>query len=496
MKATITAVICLVLFTLCACAGQTRITATPSPTSIPAPTPTTPPTPTGASLPGPVLTTVPSGANPDATGDIDLALQVQSPQVIAGAENTYTLTLRNLGPTLRTDLLNVQARLSTRRAEISTGLLQILGDYVERLSQVRATLFLLTTQALIFVLYTLTMLTSFMLERSQAELATLAGRGASAWQITRVFGLEYLALAAPAALLLGPGLAQGALRLWAGASLPSESWLLSGIAASLSWLALVLPIFPAARGNILAWQQARARPARTSAAQEHYLDLFLLLFGGLLYWQLRESGSFVTQLRGGEQLTDPLLLLGPSLLLVAVAMVFLRLFPWLLRLCAWALQRLRGLMLPLGLQRLARDPLKPSRVVLLISLTTGLILFTHTFGNSLSHSQEQTARYLAGADFASPWRQPTRQSSNWALFPACWPPRRFSVALCRPGGARRCSCWPSIRPRSPRRPATLPLAATRFRPSWRPCSRKLWPTCCPPSFHPRPCRRTGTWETR
>jgi putative ABC transport system permease protein len=50
------------------------------------------------------------------------------------------------------------------------------------------------------------------------------------------------------------------------------------------------------------------------------------------------------------------------------------------------------------LHRLARDPLKPSRVVLLISLTAGLILFTHTFGASLAHSQEQTARYRAGAD--------------------------------------------------------------------------------------------------
>lgn len=315
---------------------------------------------------------------------------------------------------LHSDLINIQTQFAARSATTSTGLVRILADYLAQLSRVRMTLFLLTAQAFIFVLYTLTMLTSFILDRSQVELATLSGRGASAWQITRVFALENLILALPAALLLGPGLAQGAMRLWAKSSsemalgaLPRESWLLSGIATGLGWLALVLPVYPAARRDILEWQQVRARPSRLSVAQKLYLDLFLLVFGGLLYWQLNESGSFVMRRLGETQVADPLLLMGPSLLLIAIAMVFLRLFPFLLRLLAWIFQYLRGLMLPLGLHRLARDPLKPSHVVLLISLTTGLILFTSTFGDSLSHSQEEMAHYLAGADLRISLDRPT-----------------------------------------------------------------------------------------
>ena len=314
------------------------------------------------------------------------------------------ITTRN-AQALRLDIINLQTQLGVERAEISTGLVHILADYAEQLSQVRTTLLLLTAQAFVFVLYTLTMLTSFMLERSQIELATLSGRGASAWQVVWVFALENLVLALPAALLLGPGLAQGAMHLWAGvagetvpAALPSESWLFSGVAAGLGWLALVLPVYPAARRSVLDWQKLRARPTRLGMAQKLYLDLFLLVFGGLLYWQLNESGSFVTRELGDAQLADPLLLMGPSLFLIAVAMLFLRIFPFLLRLTAWASQRARGLVLPLGLYRLARDPLKSSRVVLLISLTTGLILFTNAFGDSLSHSQDEMAHYMAGAD--------------------------------------------------------------------------------------------------
>mgnify|MGYP001123977187 CR=1 FL=1 len=296
---------------------------------------------------------------------------------------------------LYSDLINFQTQSATEGAKISTGLVRILADYLARLSRVRMALFLLTVQTLIFVLYTLTMFTSFMVDRSQVELATLSGRGASAWQITRVFALENLILALPAALLLGPGLAQGAIHLWAestGESVPStlprEAWLLSGVAAGLGWLALVLPVFLAARRNVPGWQPMRARPPQQSVVQKRYLDLYLLAFGGLLYWQLNQAGSFVMRRLGNTQLADPLLLIGPSLLLIAIAMIFLRILPFLLRLVAWFSQHLRGLVLPLGLFRLVRDPLQPSRVVLLVSLTAGLMLFNRTFGDSLAYSQE------------------------------------------------------------------------------------------------------------
>ncbi|MDY6877050.1 MAG: FtsX-like permease family protein [Chloroflexota bacterium] len=297
--------------------------------------------------------------------------------------------------TLHSDLINFQTQSATKRATTSTGLVRILADYLTRMSRVRMTFFLLTAQTIIFVLYTLTLFTSVVVDRSQVELATLSGRGASPWQITRVFALENLILVLPAAMLLGPGLAQGAIRLWGQSSgeivplaLPREAWLLSGVTAGFGWLALVLPVFLTARRNTLGWQHIHARPSQLSAAQKHYLDLYLLAFGGLLYWQLNQSGSFVMRRLGNTQLADPLLLIGPSLLLIAIAMVSLRILPFLLRLVAWFFSRLRGLVLPLGLSRLARDPLQPSHVVLLVSLTAGLMLFTHTFGDSLAYSQD------------------------------------------------------------------------------------------------------------
>ncbi len=294
---------------------------------------------------------------------------------------------------LHSGLINFQTQSATKRATLATGLVQILADYLARLSRARMIFILLTAQTLIFVLYTLTMFTSVIVDRSKAELATLSGQGASVWQITRVFALESLLLALPAALLLGPGLALVVIRLWGKSTgvampsrLPGEAWLLSGVAVGLGWLSLVWPVFLAARRGRVGWELARARPAQQSLAQKRYLDLYLLAFGGLLFWQLNQSGSIVMRGLKNTQLADPLLLIGPSLLLIGIAMIFLRALPYLLRLVAWSFRHLRGLALHLGLSRLARDPLQPSRVVLLVSLTAGLVLFTRIFGDSLASS--------------------------------------------------------------------------------------------------------------
>jgi hypothetical protein len=315
-----------------------------------------------------------------------------------------TLNTRRLSPAtaeaLYTDLLNFRAQAATQGATASSGLLQILPDSLARLSRLRVALWLLTAQTLAVVLVALTMFTSFVVDRARAEVATLSARGANTWQITRVFALENLILALPAVLLLGPGLAQVILLLWSQSSgqplpnrLSGEPWLLSALAAAVGWLALVVPIFWTARRRSHEPQPAGARPPQQSALHKRYVDLYLLAFGGLLVWQLNRSGSFLARAVAGSRLgnvplADPLLLLGPFVLLIAAALVFLRIVPFLLRLVARLFRHQRGLVLPLGLLRPARDPLQPGRVLLLVSLTAGLALFARILGDSLAHNQQ------------------------------------------------------------------------------------------------------------
>jgi hypothetical protein len=299
----------------------------------------------------------------------------------------------------------LEALMEPHDLAISTRLPEMLAQYQQQLATARMPLFLLAAQAFVFALYTLAMLASFSLERSQGEVVTLIGRGAGKLETTLIFAVEYVALMVPAAVLFGPLLARGAVNLWlatqgvtASWAIPAESRLLALLAGGLGWLALVVPVHLSTSLDLLEWQRQTARPARGAVWQRLYLDLILLILGAVIYWQLTESGTLLTRGARNGWLADPILMLGPSLMLIAVALVFLRVFPYVLRLAAWGTQGARGLVLPLGLARMARAPRGPSRVILLISLAVGLIFFANAFSNSLAMRQLQMAHYLAGAD--------------------------------------------------------------------------------------------------
>jgi hypothetical protein len=307
---------------------------------------------------------------------------------------------------------NAQAGFATYGVELTTGIPLLLDTYRSDVQIARITLLLLTAQALIFVFYTLGMVTSFMLDRSRTEIAALTSRGSRRRQVMTVLTMEGFVLAIPGAALLGPPLIAFAAARWSewtGAriapELGTDAWLLAGVAALIGWISFVIPGLAMTGRGMVAHQQERARPARKSVWQRHNLDLFLLVLSGLAYWQLSQSGSFVLVRLGETALADPLLLLGPSLLLIAVALTFLRVFPVILQAIYRSVNRGRGLILPIGLARLAREPVASSRVVLLISLAAGLTVFSISFRDSLDARQAEIAQYLAGADLrvATTW---------------------------------------------------------------------------------------------
>lgn len=316
-------------------------------------------------------------------------------------------------------LINMKTRLAASGLSLDSILPDLLQRYRGDLERVRVVIFLLSAQSFAFVLYSLAVLAGYANRLSESEIFTLGGRGASSWTIVLTFAVERVFLLA-GALLLGPLLASAFLRLWSAstgeaipAGLPLESYLLALLGAGLGWLALVLPVIPAARRSWQEFQRLKARPAQQTAWQRRFLDIFLLILGGLAYWQLGTSGGFLlASLRGvdGSGQIDPLLLIGPTLLLIALSLLFLRIFPYLLRFFAWLAQRTRGLVLKLGLARLARDPVQPSQMLLLITMAVGLTLFAVGFGESIEKAQQEVALYLSGADLrVLQWRDTVEQ---------------------------------------------------------------------------------------
>lgn len=309
-----------------------------------------------------------------------------------------TLDIKHIRPerveSLQSNLINLQAQSSTSDIMLDTGMIKILADYRARLSPVRMVFFLLILQTLIVVVFILTMFSSSRIERSRVELETLSARGISFWQITCLFALRDLSFSILSSLIFGPILAQTLIYVWSIRAgeivpfvLPGEAWLLSGLVGGTAWVVLVVPILLATRHGRSILQLTGFCLPQQSFIYQHYLDLYFFALGGLLFWQLNQSGSFLMQKLEDIQSADPLLLVGPSLLMVASIMVVIRSLPILVWPAARISEHLQGLVLQLGLYRLARDPLQSGRMFLLVSLTTGLVVFNRLSGDIFASSK-------------------------------------------------------------------------------------------------------------
>ncbi|MEE9277763.1 MAG: FtsX-like permease family protein, partial [Dehalococcoidia bacterium] len=285
-----------------------------------------------------------------------------------------------------------------------------LDDFSEKQFFSRVPLLVLTLQVVGIILYYLVMVATMLVDRQSGEIALLKSRGAGVRHIVTVYAVEGLALAG-IAIIVGPLLALGVISLlgvtppftdlsgggFLSVRLSGEAYIWAGVGAALSAVALVWPAYRASRYSIVRYKQAVSRPPDRSVFQRYYLDIVVVVAGAILFFQLQESNSVVTEDLFGGLEQDPLLLVAPAVFIIAVAVVFLRVFPLLLGLVSWLTDRFAGIAVQLGLWHLMRAPLQHARLVFLFVLATSIAMFSATFGSTLDRSFDDRANYEAGA---------------------------------------------------------------------------------------------------
>ena len=303
----------------------------------------------------------------------------------------------------------MSATLSTYRQ--STALDNALREYDRRLFFSKLPMFVVLILIAIVILYYVVTLASLTVEERRAEVALLRSRGANSSQIMTVFVLEGATIAGVAAGL-GPILAALSISflgytpafsdLTGGDRLVTTisplAYAMSGIGGALSFAALIVPAVQASRISVTQQRQQAARPTSQPAFQRYYLDVVLLLVSLFLFRQLTEQGSVVATQLFGDLAVNQMLLALPGLMLVASAMVLLRLFPLAMQLGS----RISSKWLPagavLGVWQMARNPAHYARLSLLLILTAGLGIFASSFGATLERSFEERVLYSTGSD--------------------------------------------------------------------------------------------------
>ena len=308
---------------------------------------------------------------------------------------------------------NLEARLAATEhpLRVETKLDRVLETFDEKLFFVRIPLFVLLLQIGGVVAYYLLVVSTMLIERQAEEIATLRSRGATTPQLLAQYGIEAVILAA-LAVGVGPPLAAFVIAalgptpafadLSGGAPLEVHlsglAFALAGAGALLAFLAFMVPAWQATRRTVIGFKQSAARPRREPLFLRYYLDVALVLVLAIVFWRLRREEDLFEEPLFGEPQADPFLLTTPAVAMLTAGIVFLRLFPLVLRLAAWLVARGRGVALLVGTRALARNPTHYSRLILMLMLATGVGMFGATFSATLDRSYDDRSAYAAGAD--------------------------------------------------------------------------------------------------
>jgi hypothetical protein len=258
------------------------------------------------------------------------------------------------------------------------------------------------------------MMADVLVDRQAEAIATLRSRGATRRQIFNMFTLHNIGLSL-IALVVGPLAAIPIVRALAEHALPAASQdalaALSGnplaVAWGLRWYVLVAVVVSgaamvfstnrAASNNIVTLRRENARTTTKPFWQRLNLDL---IFGGLSLLGYVAYMIAVRQVTPRIQLIlSPVALIASLLMLVAAALLFLRLLPLALGLASRLATRGRGAAPMLALTQMSRAPKQPIRMTLLLALATAFTLFTLVYSASQAQRLIDVAAFQTGADF-------------------------------------------------------------------------------------------------
>src|SRR5579885_2342030 len=276
----------------------------------------------------------------------------------------------------------------------------------------------LTILIIALSLFFVSLMTNLLVDRQAATIALLRSRGASSGQIFGALltqslgiGITSIVIGLPLAVIVVIALAQRMLP--AGErdalniittnplrSIEGVAWY-AGAVVLVALLTMSVSLFFASRSDVLAMRREATRTNRRPLWQRMQLDVIagvvaLVGYGISLY--LTRLGPV---LQGDAQvlIVTPLSIIAPFFLIIGCMLLFLRIFPLILRLGAHFASRGRGAVSMLALAQVARSPRQSIRMTMLLALSTAFILFTLVYTASQAQHIQQIATYLVGADF-------------------------------------------------------------------------------------------------
>ncbi len=295
----------------------------------------------------------------------------------------------------------------------------ILESFRSRYDVSRIPAIVLTIQVVALILFFVSLMTNLLVDRQTDTLVLLRSRGASSGQVFSTLLIQSIFLGI-VAIIIGLPVTVLTVLLMARALLPASQYdalllitnnplhtmfnlaIYAALIVLVMLLAMSISLFLIARMDVLAMRREQARSQKRPLWQRLNLDVIagvIALTGYGISLYLTELGS-VTQGDVQALITTPLSIIAPFFLVIGCMLLFLRIFPLLLRLASHIAAKGRGAVSMLAFAQVSRSPRQPLRMTMLLALSTAFTLFTLVYIATQSQHIQDIVTYQAGADFS------------------------------------------------------------------------------------------------
>ncbi|GAB2449665.1 hypothetical protein HD599_002083 [Conyzicola lurida] len=286
----------------------------------------------------------------------------------------------------------------------STDVATAVNAVTAGLTVTRSTVAVVSLLLVVLAVAAMAQLARLFSDARSGERQLMRARGASRRDILALATVEAVAVAVvtaaatpPLASLVyrvlaaqGPMVAAG---MPADAGLPAVTWLLAAVIAVVFVVVLVAPLLRA-DVSFAEGAQAAGRQRLASGIARSGIDVAVVAIAAIAYWQLQAYRTPVQET--GSLAVDPVLVAGPALVLVATALVCVRLIPAASRLLERLGSGARGATVALAAWEIGRRPQRATAAVLLLSLSLAVGTFGLSFLTTWKQSQVDQASFAVG----------------------------------------------------------------------------------------------------
>ena len=297
------------------------------------------------------------------------------------------------------------ANAVARSVFIDTDAADAVSAVAAGLTVTRSTVVVVSLLLVVLAIAAMAQLARLYSDARVGERQLMRARGASRRDLLALATVEAVVIAAVSAAATPP-LASLVYRLLAAqrpmvtagmppdAGLPPVAWL---IAAGIALVFVLVLLSPLARDDVSLAEgaQTAGRQRLGSGIARSGIDVAIVLLAAVAYWQLRTYRTPVQE--SASLAVDPVLVAGPAIVLVATALVCVRLIPTASRLLERIGSGARGATVALASWEIGRRPQRATAAVLLLSLTLAVGTFGLSFLDTWKLSQRDQAAFAVGA---------------------------------------------------------------------------------------------------